>query len=285
VQETIQRAQWVKVDGVYRLSDLPPLAPPASHDIGIVGLREHYRIRRGDFCVVTGLPGHGKSSFINEVCCRMAQNHGWNAVFASFEQVPQVDHRRALRSYYAQKREIAMSPDEKAKADEWINKHFSFIVPDEDNDPTLEWILEKIQTAVIRFNADIVVIDPFNELSNEERPEGMTMTEYVGFAIKQFKRIARKYNVHVMLAAHPAKMHRTKEGNYPVPGLWDISDSAQFANKADIGIVIHRPDFRGTETHIKIVKSRYHSAIGRPGEIKGAWNEDTTRYTIMDGAA
>src|SRR5476651_249751 len=39
----------------------------------------------------------------------MAHGHGWSTVFASFEQSPQVDHRRALRSFHAGRREIEMT--------------------------------------------------------------------------------------------------------------------------------------------------------------------------------
>jgi twinkle protein len=280
VQETIRRAQWCKVDGVYRLSELPPIDVPKAYDIGIVNLAQHYRMRRGDFAVVTGLPGHGKSSFVNEACCRMAQLHGWNTVFASFEQSPQVDHRRSLRSYYGGKLEKFMDQGEIERADAWIDRRFAFIVPDEDDDISLTWVLERCAAAIIRYEAQIVVIDPWNEMDHV-RPPDMTLTEYIGFAIKQFRKLAKKYRVHLIVVAHPAKMQRGKDGTYPVPGMWDISDSAHWANKADVGIVIHRPDFNKGDTTIKVVKSRYHNAIGRPGEISGIWSEETGRYTII----
>jgi twinkle protein len=113
----------------------------------------------------------------------------------------------------------------------------------------------------------------------------MSLTEYVGFAIKQFRKLARKYRVHLIVAAHPAKMRRGTDGKIPVPGLYDISDSAHWANKADVGIVVHRESFSDPETAISVVKSRYHNAIGRPGTILGAWNEERTRYTITDDGA
>ena len=285
VQESIRRAQWLKVEGVYRLSELPPVEQPKAYDTGIVGLWEHYRMRRGDFCVVTGLPGHGKSSFVNEVCCRMAQKEGWTTVFASFEQNPQVDHRRALRSFYAAKLERAMSDQEKEAADAWIDKHFAFIVPGEDDDVTLEWTLERVAASIIRYEASIVVIDPWNEMDHT-RPPDMTLTEYVGFAIKQFRKLARKYRIHLIVVAHPAKMQRAKDGKYPTPSLYDISDSAHWSNKADVGIVVHREDLlTSNETAIRVVKSRYHTQIGKPGEITGVWDEHRTRYTITEKVA
>ena len=66
-------------------------------DTGIVGLKEHFRVRRGDLTVVTGVPGDGKTSFVNEVVCRLALAYGWRTIFGSFEQRPEPDHRRALR--------------------------------------------------------------------------------------------------------------------------------------------------------------------------------------------
>ena len=76
-------------------------------------------------------------------------------------------------------------------------------------------------------------------------------------------------------------MRRDKDGKYPVPSLYDISDSAHWANKPDVGIVINRADLSINETTIKVAKSRYH-AIGIPGEIRGAWNAEQARYTIIN---
>jgi twinkle protein len=280
---TLQRAQPLQIEGYFELDELPELDPPRAFETGIVGLSEHFKLRPGDFAVITGVPGHGKSSFINEVCCRMAEKHGWRTVFASFEQVSQTDHRRALRTFHAKKLEKLMSPDEIAKADAWIRQHFGFVVPREDDDVTLEWLLRVLKQAALRKEAQIVVIDPWNEMDHT-RPPDMTLTEYTGFAIKQFKKFARKYRVHLIVAAHPTKMQRNKDGKYPIPSLYDISDPAHWANKPDVGIVINRADLSINETTIKVAKARYH-AIGIPGEIRGAWNAEQARYTIIhDGS-
>jgi len=280
VAAVLRRARPLQIDGYYELDELPQLDPPAPHDTGIVGLAQHYRLRLGDFCVVTGVPGHGKSSLVNEICCRMAKKHGWRAVFASFEQRPETDHREALRTFHARKLERHMSPGEIAEADAWIRRHFGFVVPGEDDDVTLEWLLGVLKQAVLRKEAQIVVVDPWNEMDHT-RPPDMNLTEYTGFAIKQFKKFARKYHVHLIVVAHPAKLKRDRNGKYPVPSLYDISDSAHWANKADVGIVINRADLAVNETTIKVAKARYH-AIGVPGEIRGAWNRDQARYTITD---
>jgi twinkle protein len=278
VRETIARAEWLKLEGVYRLSELPPKAMPPALDIGVAGLAPHYRIRRGDFCVLTGLPGHGKTSLVNEIACRMADGHGWSTVFASFEQSPQVDHRRALRSFHAARRECEMTMFELDEADRWIDRHFAFVVAGEDDETTLLWVLEKVSAAILRFEASLVVIDPWNEMDHA-RPRDMTTTEYVGFALRQFKRLAQRHAVHVIVVAHPAKMQRGKDGKYPFPSLYDISDSAHWSNKADIGVVVHRASLIDEKnTTIRVVKSRYASEIGIPGEITVVWDEGRTRF-------
>jgi len=268
----------------HRLSEQPlPDVSPAL-PIGVAGLDEHYRARRGDLVVVTGIPGHGKSSFVNEVCCRLAWRHGWNTCFASFEQLPPLDHRRALRSFHAGEAERDMTEQQIAAADAWIEKRFSFMVADEDDDVDLACVLERSAAAVRRFDADVLVIDPWNEMDHT-RPSDMNLTEYTGFAIKQFKKFARKHHVHLIVVAHPAKLQRSREtGHYPVPSLYDISGSAHWANKPDIGIVVHRESLgpEGTTT-IKVAKVWHCGVIGSPGEVMGLrWNREATRYQRGD---
>jgi twinkle protein len=281
VQASLDKtAQPMRIRGYYEMRELPELPANPGHSTGIVGLDEHYKLRRGDFCVITGIPGHGKSSFINEVCGRMAQRHGWRTVFASFEQTPQREHRRALRTFYAEKLERHMTPEEIDAADAWIGRHFGFIVPGDDDEVDLTYILETAAQAVLRKEASILVIDPWNELDHLRAPD-QSLTEYVGFAIKTLRKFARKNNIHLIVAAHPAKMLRSKDGKLPMPGLYDISDSAHWSNKPDVGLVVHREDMATNDTRIRVLKARY-AEIGRPGEIKGAWNIERTRYTITD---
>lgn len=282
VEATIERAQWYAAPDIYSMSELPepPLNP--AFDTGMVGLSEHFRMRRGDLTVVSGVPGAGKTSFVNELTSRMALKHGWRSVFASFEQRSKPDHRRALRTFHGQKLEKMLGPRELADADDWIERHFRFLVPTDDTETSLEWLMERMSTAVSRFDPHIMVIDPWNELEHV-RPRDMTQTEYTGWAIRSLKRFARCNQLHIIVVAHPAKLQRTREGKYPQPTLYDIADSAHWANKPDAGILIWR---EGPEpnlpTRIIVAKSRYHSEIGRPGAIEGIWNEQTGRYTITD---
>jgi twinkle protein len=275
---------------VLRMDELPDIIEPPALQLGVPVLDDHFRIRQGDFSIITGIPSHGKSTFVNEVAGRMALRHGWSTAFASFEQRPQIDHKRNLRVFFNQKRVADQSPKELAAADHWINEHFSFIVPDKNHDLDLEWVLGCAEDAVLKHQVRMVVLDPWNELDHW-RPNGMSLTEYTGFAIKAFKTLATKMLVHVMVVAHPAKQRRQEDGSYGVPSLYDVSDSAHWYNKPDLGVIVHRQgpvDSKGNaqpDTIIRIAKSRYHEVLGKPGDVLADFNPEANRYIIEEPEA
>lgn len=291
VRETIERAQWLRLDGIYRMSELPPLPPAVAFECGFPLLCNHMRLRLGDFTVVTGIPSHGKTSFVNDLVCRVVEKYGVNASFASFEQSPQRDHKRNLRTWFSRKLIVNQTDAELQAADDWIDRYFSFIAPNEDDDVTLDWVLDRAEAAVVRYGARIVVIDPWNEMDHA-RNRGESLTEYVGRAIKAFKRFARKLQVHLIIVAHPAKQVKKEDGTFAVPTLYDISDSAHWYNKADLGVVVHRTmdeDDNGNlvlgPTLIRVSKSRYHDEIGTPGDVKADFLPECRRYSIIEQEA
>lgn len=276
VVETINRAQWL-VGNVYRMRDIPPMPVAEPHDSGFPGLHEHYRLRVGDLSVVTGIPSHGKSSFVGDLACRMAMRHRWPVCFASFEQSPQLDHRRMLRTWHGGALVKSLDAETIDRADAWINDHFSFVVPDDDSYPTLAWVMERFAASALRFGTRLFVLDPWNELEHD-RPNGVSLTEYVGTALRDFKAFARKYEAHMIVVAHPAKLRRDPDGRYPIPSLYDISDSSHWYNKADVGIVVHRKN--DDETLIRVAKSRYHDQIGKPGDVMVRYFWERATYEI-----
>jgi twinkle protein len=277
VVETLNRAQWIKIDGVYRMSDLPPLHSPAAYPIGIVGLERHYKIRLGDLAVLVGIPGHGKSSILNEIAGRMALDYGWITAFASFEQPPQRDHRRNLRIFHSRTGTRWQSAEQIARADKWIDEQFVFIVPSDEDEPTVDWLIERIQAAVVQNGAKLVIVDPWNELQHE-RPPGISETEYTGVSLAQLRRLAQRLNIHLIVATHPTKLEPGKDGKLPKPTLYSASGSANWANKPEVGLVIYRD---GGKTVLEIQKSRYHDEIGEPGSLELMYLRDQGRYEVV----
>jgi len=281
VTETIARAKWFQVDAVYSFSDLPPLDDKPVYELNMHSFDYHFKIRKGDFSVVTGVPSSGKSTFLNHMMCKMAKHHNMRVCFASFEQMPQTDHLRALRKWYFEcylnrpVRRNWANEDEalKTQCSDWIDHHFRVIHPSWEDTVDLNWLVEKMQAAVIQESCDIIVIDPFNEM--EHNTYGESMTLYIGAFIKTLKRFAAKYNVHVCVVAHPRKVSKDKDGNIEIPTLYDIEQSAMWYNKADLGLIVHREN---GVTRARVAKSRYEDMIGKRGEVLFTFNEETAHF-------
>lgn len=261
VRDLVRKASWFRVDGIYRMSELPEIPDPTPYLTGFPTLDTHYKVRMGDTVVVTGIPGSGKTTWVNDLVCRLADTWGWTIGIASFEQLPQTDHRRFLRKWKMRLPEDIAYAEDIAAADEWIDRHFSFIVPDDEDWATLDWLFERAAASVIQHGAKVIVIDPWNEIEHD-KPKHLSLTEYVGDAIRRFKKFARSFNIHLIIVAHPTKQQRDAQGRINAPTMYDISDSAHWANKPDVGIIIHQQEGM---TSVRIAKSRYHDKIGKPG--------------------
>ena len=280
IQNIIEKAKWYPISGVYTLNELPPLPEPEVYRSGMGGLDRHLGIRLGDFSVVTGIPGHGKSTFVNDLCCRMIVQNDMKIAFASFEQPPQKDHRRNLTRWFAQRKDQAvqgLSTSQKTELTERIlNEKIVFIVKEEDETADLDWLLEKMSACVIQHDVDIIVIDPYNEIDHK-RDFRQTTTDYIGDSIKKIKRFATRYDVHVMVVAHPTKLSERADGTLPIPTLYSLEVSRHWYNKCDVGMVVHRISSDNFSV-VRVVKSRYHDILGTPGEVRFDFNKDTGRY-------
>lgn len=285
VIETLNRAQWIKVDGVHRMSELPPLPKQVIYEprpSRFANFRHNFKVRLGDFSVITGTPGFGKTSFANDVMCGIAQDNDLTIAWASFEQEPQRDHKRNLRSWFLGFPDYRADEEQIAAADRWIDARHVFIVPSEDEDADLEWLLDKMEASVVRYGASIIMIDPWNELEHS-RKHGETETEYTGRAIRALKRFAKAFRVHICVIAHPTKSVKDADGKYKMPTLYDIAGSANWYNKCDLGVIVHREN--ENDTLIKVQKSRYHETIGKPGEVIMQFSSEARRFVETEKVA
>lgn len=275
VQKSLETARFLDEDGVFSLYNLPPTKKLTIYETGHA-VSNYFKFREGDFSVCTGIPSMGKTTLVNDlICSTLVHNPSLKVCFASFEQNPLEDHVPSLIKWFAGKGLGGAS-----QAMSWIDKRFCFVTPSEkqmlEDEFSLTWFLEKARYAVDRMGCNIIVLDPWNELEHIPAANE-TMTEYVGWAIRTMKKFARSMAVHLMVIAHPTKQQKDTSGNFKIPTLYDISDSAHWFNKADLGIIVHR-DENGT-TVFKTAKSRYHDKIGRVGEIKLNFNNQTMSFS------
>jgi twinkle protein len=126
-----------------------------------------------------------------------------------------------------------------------------------------------------------VIIDPWNELDHS-RPSHLLETEYISQALSEIRRFARQHQVHVWLVAHPTKLFKDGNGQYPVPTAYDISGSAHWRNKADNILCIWRDVTAHDHTvQVHVQKIRFRE-IGQIGKVELTFNSVTGGFHEAD---
>jgi twinkle protein len=145
--------------GYFSLANLPQRGSVATqaYGAGWEELDRIFKFYRGQFVVVTGVAGQGKSTFLLNMLTKIAREKG----VRSFLYVPENEahlHEKLQKIW---------------GADEESFQHFCesqcFIqsaVPATHNDPphTLDWVLDQATVAVKKDSVEVVMIDPWNEL-------------------------------------------------------------------------------------------------------------------------
>lgn len=238
-----------------------------------------YRVRPGDVTVISGIPSSGKSEWLDALTMNLAFDHGWKIAMCSFENPPDQHLAKLAEKFmnmpFFDGPSERMSEEQLGGALDWIERQFIFLRAGKEA-PTFDWILERARASVIRHGIRGLVIDPYNEVEHR-RPKTMTETEYVGQILGKLNRFAENHGVHVWFVAHPQKLRRDPSGKYPIPSLYEISGSSNFANKATVGLVIHR-DANSDEVEIHVKKVRF-KAIGKQGVARLHYDRVTGRYS------
>jgi twinkle protein len=274
VARVINGAKLWPVKGLYRLSDYPDMGDLTVFDTGWPMMDRWLKLYLGEFMVVTGIPNHGKSAWLNALAMNMAKRHGWNIGMGSFETRIKPFLRAQLRAYHG---------GDWWDADAFVEKHFSFLglqPTDDTDDADLEWMLDRAADAVTRHGMNMLILDPWNEIEHK-RNKSETETEYISRAIRMMKRFATNFNCVVAIVAHPQKMNVGKENTIKEPTLYDISGSANWYNKADHGIVVHRPKPGAPLASVSTRKVRFQPETGRPGTQGFFYNLVSKRFEEM----
>lgn len=272
VKAVINGAKPHPVSGVYEIKDYQDCGPIPTYSTGWPLLDHHLKLFAGEFMVVTGVPGHGKSTWVLNLLVNMARRHGWRSAIFSPEMPVMPWLRNKLR------RIITNSPDDQStRADPFIQNSFVFIDPmpvalEEDN-IDLDWVIDKATEAILRWGIRILVIDPWNEIEHA-RGRNENLTDYIGRSIRALKKFAQSYAVVVIVIAHPTKDGGNQEG---ACGLYDIEGSAHWFNKPDHGVVIERPDDEPQISNIYIRKVRFQET-GAPGLVRMHFDQFTNRF-------
>lgn len=259
VHKALREAKAVPVKGLHRLSDFPDMPEVRGIPLGIDVMEGKIEIVLGTVTVFTGYANMGKTTVLDTVVAH-AIMRGLSVCIGSFETDPKPimrdDLARALIGCSAY--DFPSHPQRKAAYDTLENQiRVISNSLDEDLEIDVDGLLELARTAAVRDGCKLFVFDPWNEIEHKRRKDE-TGTEYVGRAIRAVKRFAKRHNVAVWIVAHPTK---PQKGVNTMPSLYDVSDSANWSNKADYGLVYHRKDKTKNEGELAVVKVRK----GMPG--------------------
>ena len=286
LRQAIAEAQEVPLEGIFVANDVKDellslfekgLQKGATLDMG--DLDDLLSVEVGRLMIVTGIPGDGKSEFLDEMAVRFSLKYDWRCAWFSPENFPVTLHHPKLIEKLIGKRFMKglMKPMEFESAVGYLSHNFFDILPEEGY--RVDTILEKAETLVRRKGIRVFILDPYNCLEHQI-PSGQSETQYISEFLEKLRSFARRRQVLVILAAHPTKMKRdplTKQ--FPVPTMYDISGSAAFFNKADFGIAIERDRTRGvTRIHVQKVKFRH---LGQPGVASFQYNTCCGRFVPM----
>jgi twinkle protein len=246
-------------------------------------LDEHFTLQRGEVTVITGTPGSGKSNWLDDLLVNLAKLHDWRTPIFSPENTPVSKHMSRLMTKFIKQPfrdgpTPRMTPASRDSALECCSYYFPMILPKEEEDWTLANILEIAESLLLRYGIKALVIDPWNELEGQ-RPASMTETQFIGKCLKKVRHFARRTGIHVFIVAHPAKLQRNRQdGKYPMPSLYDISDSAHWYNKIDNGIVVYRDKSdpaAPVEVHVQKIRL---PETGDVGQVNFKYNKALANY-------
>jgi twinkle protein len=284
VEQVLRDAKPYPVRGLHRMSDFPDPPPIQPIPCGIAALDPYVSIVPGTFTVVTGFANQGKSSLMFAIAANLMKA-GHSIAIGSFETWPKPILENTLISLLCGKFHGYCTESEKAEARAIMEDRLHVIhqLPQEEEDEmTLEDVLSVAEVAVLRDGMRVLIIDPWNELEHKRRKDE-TETEYTNRALQAMKRFAIRMQVAVILIAHPRKPFGQDGQKMAPPGLYDISGSAAYANKADYGIVVHTPDKDSGLSQVHITKVR-HGLPGKTGRVDLEWDWKLATYrSTKDG--
>ncbi|HRG29209.1 MAG TPA: toprim domain-containing protein [Chitinophagales bacterium] len=139
----------------------------------------------------------------------------------------------------------------------FLHEHFVMLFPKrtkEGSNNTLKNVLDLAEVAVKQDGINGLLIDPWNKIEHEML-RGETTDNYISRQLDVIMEFCELFGIFCVIIAHPTKPTGiTKAGNHGRVTLYNISGSANWFNKPDVGVVLHRDKFRIDPETEKIIR-------------------------------
>jgi len=236
--------------------------------IGIPNFDEIFSTYTGQFITVTGIPSSGKSDFVDQMVVGYNQNYGWKTAFASPENAPTYLHAHKLmrKVWQDMPRKDQIGSDKWNQVADHVNDNFFFIDMDRY---TLESVLRKGAELVKRKGIKCLVIDPFNKVRDVDA-KTEDVNRYTMEYLTKIETFAKKFDVLVIVVAHPTKMYKDANGKIEEPTMYNIKGGGEWYDASYHGLLVHR-DYDNKTVKAKVLKVKFQNLGENGAEAHFKW--------------
>jgi twinkle protein len=287
IASMIEQAKKWPIDGMITMDDVYAdvcnyylNGYPKGAAAGIGEFDELLTFSEGQFTIVTGSPGSGKSEFIDYLTTSLARKHNWKFAVCSFENPVSIHVTKLMEKFTGLSFDFRKDPKHRIQTADFeeaiglTDMYFNF-VNIAQIDVTIQGILAKLKEVVLKTGVKGIVIDPWNYIEHKI-PSGYSETQYISEALTLIREFVVQTGTHLFLVAHPKKLQKDSSGQYPPASLYDISGSAHFFNKTDNGISVYRDHVKG-KVDVYVQKIRFHW-LGKLGYTSYNFDTYTRQY-------
>lgn len=281
VRDCFTNAVDVKIQGIEELYDIENDLDYLFYNgiqkgatINIDSVDKILSFKTGMLIVVTGIPSHGKTYWLNYALARLNMVDEWKVAFFSPEFYPVTLHISQIIETLGGARFNAQNynPQVYDLLKGYVNNNFFWIDP---NDTDINSVLERGRFLIRKKGIKALVIDPFNALTDKERTT-QKQDEYISDFLQKIRWFARKNDVAMFIVMHPTKQQKLESGLYPVVDLYACKGASEIYDKADIGITVWRNEQSNyAEMHVTKMKFRH---LGEKGHATFVFNVNNGRY-------
>ena len=236
--------------------------------IGLENFDNIFSTYTGQFISVTGIPSCGKSDFVDQMVVGYNKNYHWKTAFASPENQPTYLHAHKLMRKLWQD----MPSKDDIGSDKWkrigakVNDNFFFIDMERYS---LEAVLRKGAELVKRKGIKCLVIDPYNKVRDANAGTA-DVNVYTLEYLTKLEVFAKKYDVLVIVVAHPTKMYKDKNGNMEEPNMYNIKGGGEWYDASYHGLLVHR-NYEAKTVKVKVLKVKFQNLGENGAEAHFNW--------------
>jgi len=276
LRTSVEKAKPVPLEGVSTLKDIEDELVDfvkngfkPGFQIGLENFDKIFSTYTGQFITVTGIPSSGKSDFVDQMCIGYNKNYQWKTAFASPENQPTYLHaHKLMRKVWMDMPNASDIYSEKwNQVADHVNDNFFFIDMDKY---TLDAVLRKGAELVKRKGIKCLVIDPFNKVRDINGNESGDVNVYTLEYLSKIEIFAKKYDVLVIIVAHPTKMYKGTDGKIEEPTMYNIKGGGEWYDASYHGLLVHR-DYEAKTVKAKVLKVKFQNLGENGAEAYFKW--------------